>query len=235
MNETFFSGVKGEEIVARYYDWMLLAADFPAPMANVQKVLPSDRLKPVQITPGMAKISLWAMKYRQIDCLAPYNEFGIMIPVLYKRADAVSELPGFYAYHLPVTTKEARDGGVIYYGYPKFVAQISFDHDGESHRCRVQAAGKDIITLEVKQSATVPQSWTFYTYTVKDNQLLRTLIQVQGQSGTTTVKGGASYNLGDHPIAEELQALEMDGASTGHQYAPQLQSILYLAGERLPL
>jgi hypothetical protein len=214
---------------------MMIVADFCAPMATVHKVLPAGKLKPIQVMADMAKVTLMAAEYRRIDVTVPYNEFGVMIPVLYEGDGIGPGLPGFYVYHLPVTTQEACDGGIKYYGYPKFVAQISFEHAGEVHRCRVQAAGKNIITLEVRQLATVPQSWDFYTYTVKDNQLLRTLIQAQGQSGTTTVKGGALYALGDHPVAEEVRALDIDRTSIGHQYAPQLQSILYLPGERLSL
>ena len=237
MEQDFFEGVKSEVVAARYYDWMMMTASFPAPMARVQELLPSDKLKPVQVVPGTARITLAAMEYRHIDVLSPYNEFGIFIPVVYEKPGTVSDLPGHYVWQLPVTTQEACDGGVTWYGFPKFVAQIDFDHLGEDLRCRVQAEGQEIITLEVKQVPTSPKSWEWYTYTVKDNHLLRTLVQIQGQLGATGMREGAFCTLGDHPIAEKLRALDMDRASVEHQYAPQLQSILYApaAGERLSL
>jgi len=244
MDETFFAGIKTEEIEIsgvritfpiRYFDSSTIAASFSAPAAKVQEALPSDKLKPVQFMPGTAAIALAAMEYRHIDSLAPYNEFGIMVPVVYQTADNVPGLPGLYVLHLPVTTEEARLGGVEIYGYPKFIAEISFEDADEIHRCRVRAEGKDIITLEVRKLAREPQSSEFCTYTVKDGQLLRTLVQQQGQVGASDVRGGASYTLGDHPIAEELRALGMDKTSVLHQYAPQLQSMLHLPGERLPL
>jgi hypothetical protein len=243
-DKAFFTGVKVEEIEVsgvrvrfpiRYFDSSMIAASFPAPAAKVQEVLPSDKLKPVQVMPGTAAVALAAMEYRHIDGLAPYNEFGVMLPVVYQTADNIPGLPGLYVLHLPVTTEEARWGGVEIYGYPKFIAEISFEDAGEMRRCRIRAEGKDIITLEVKKPVSQPQSWELYTYTVKDGQLLRTLIQQQGQIGTSDVRGGASYTLGDHTIAEELRALGMDKTSVLHQYAPQSQSMLHLSGERLPL
>lgn len=237
MEQDFFEGVKGEVVAARYYDWMAMTADFPAPMARVQDLLPSNKLKPVQVVPGIARITLAAAEYRHIDVLSPYNEFGIIIPVVYENPGAMSDLPGYYVWQLPVTTQSACDGGVTLYGFPKFVAQIDFDHLGEDLRCRVQAEEKEIITLEVKQVPTSPQSWEWYFYTVKDNQLLRTLVQIQGMLGATSMREGAFCTLGDHPIAEELRALDMDKVSMEHQYASQLQSILYApaASERLSL
>ena len=244
MDKDFFAGIKIEEIEIsgvrvrfpiRYFDSSMIAATFPAPAARVQEVLPSDRLKPVQLMPGTAAVALAAMEYRHIDGLAPYNEFGIMVPVEYQPADNVPGLPGLYVVHLPVTTEEARWGGVEVYGYAKFMAEISFEDAGEVRRCRIRAEGKEIITLEVKKLVTGPQSSELYTYTVKEGQLLRTLVQQQGQVGTSDVSGGARYTLGDHPIADQLRALEMDETSVLHQYVPQMQSMLHLPGERLPL
>lgn len=242
--EDIFAGVKFEEIEfkgvrirfpIRYFDLSSIVGAFPAPVAKVQEVLPSDKLKPVQPMPGTAIVALVAEEFRAVDVIGPYNEFGVMIPVAYETAGNVPGLPGLYVLHLPVTSEEARLSGVEIYGFPKFLADISFEQAGEIHRCRVRAEEKDIITMEVRKSATEPQSEDIYYYAVKDGQLLRTLIRTQGQNSTSYIRGGASYTLGDHPIAEELLALEMDRTSVMHQYAPQLKCLLHLPGERLLL
>ena len=41
--------------------------------------------------------------------------------------------------------------------------------------------------------------------------------------------------LGDHPIAEDLRALGMGETAVERLYAPQVQSMLHPASERLPL
>jgi hypothetical protein len=119
--------------------------------------------------------------------------------------------------------------------YNEFIAEIHFEEVGEVRRCHVRAEGKDIITLEVKKLITEPPSWNWYLYGVRDGQLLRILVQIQGQKGITDVRGGASYTLGDHPIAEELRSQQLDNVSIAHEYAPQLHSLLNRPDEGLPL
>jgi acetoacetate decarboxylase len=242
--EEIFADIKTEDIEVggfhfkapfRYFDYSLISAAFPAPVESVKRVLPSKKLRLVEAAPRITTVSLVATENRAIDGMNPYNEFDVMVPVTYETGDNEQELPGVYCIYLPVTTKEALVGGVEIYGYPKFLANISFKHVGEIRLCRVCAAGKEIITLEVGKSATKLESYDIYTYTVKDGQLLRTLLQVQGQNSTHHVRGGASFTLGDHPVAEEIKALGIESTSVMHRYAPQLKMLLHLPGKRLKL
>jgi len=255
MEENFFAGVEIEQVElstgfriglpVRYYDWSTIMAHFPVPAAAVRRLLPTDRLKPAQLMPGTAILSMVAMEYRQIADVDPYNEFGIMVPVLYEPTVNIPGLPllfphwfkrfGLYIHHLPVTTQAAYDFGVEIWGYPKIVVEIGFEDTGQVRRCRLRAEGKDIVALEVEKLATRARPMNFYSYTVKGGQLLRTLIQTQGQFGMARFRGGASYTLGDHPIAEELRALGMGKTAVECLYAPQVQSMLHPAGERLSL
>ena len=255
MEKSFFARVKIEQIElstgvriglpVRYYDWSAIMAHFPVPVSAVRKLLPTSKLKPAQLLPGTAILSMVAMEYRQIADVAPYNEFGIMVPALYEPTVNIPGLPllfphwfrrfGLYVHHLPVTTQVAYDFGVEIWGYPKIVAEISFEDVGQVRRCRLRAGGKDIVTLEVKKLATRTKSMNYYSYTVKDGQLLRTLIQTQGEYGIARFRGGASYTLGDHAIAEELRALGIAKTAVECLYARQVQSMLHPAGERLPL
>ncbi len=75
----------------------------------------------------------------------------------------------------------------------------------------------------------------FYTYTVLDGQLLHTRVQTRGQYGMARFRGGASFELGDHPIAGELRALDVGARPVEVYSIPSLQSLLYPAGQRLPL
>lgn len=260
MDENFFSKAKSEEISIstgvritlpeRYYDWFWMNAFFPAPAAKVQRLLPSKKLKPCLIMPGVSMVALTAMEYRKIADVAPYNEFSIAVPVQYEPIANVPGLPvlfhplfspqwyrkfGMYIHHLPVTTQGARDFGVEIWGYPKIVAEISFEDAGPVRRCRLKAGGQDIVTLDVKKVAAKEQYIDLYTYTVKDGQLLRTPVQTQGQYGITRLPGGASYLLGDHPIAAELKSLGMGKTAVGRFYAPEVQSMLHAASERLAM
>lgn len=255
VDTTFFTGARVEAtrlstgaligLPVRYYDWSAIMAHFPTPAAAVRTLLPTDKLKPAQLVPGTGILSLAAMEYRGIADVEPYNEFGIMVPVLYEPTVNVAGLPllfpdrfarfGFYVHHLPVTTQAAYDFGVEIWGYPKFVAEISFEDTGRTRRCRLRAAGKDIAVLEVAKTATRSRPLDLFSYTVKDGQLLHTRIQAEGQVNITRFREGASCDLGDHPIAEELRALGMRRTAVERLYAPQVQSMLHPAAARLPL
>jgi hypothetical protein len=240
----FFEGVKFEECEYSgrrvkfpfcFIDLSRMSASFSAPANKLKGALPTERLKPVEIKPGIAMVSFAGIEYREIDRLKPYNEFGVSMPVHYKRDENSQALPGLYVFYLPVTTEEARWGGVEFYGFPKFIAEISFEEAGEMRRCLLRAEGEDIITLEVKRLDTSLVYKDFYVYTVKEGQLLRTRVQTKGQSGTSSLPGDASYKLGNHHIAEGLQRLEIGGKAMQCSYSPKMQTILHKPGQQLPL
>lgn len=229
----------------RYYEWSAMMAHFPAPAAALRRLLPTPRLRPVELFPGTGILTMAAMEYRSIADVEPYNEFGIMVPVLYEPRVRIPGLPllaprcfkrfGLYVHHLPVTTQAACDFGVEIWGYPKFVAEIGFEETERVRRCRLRADGKHVATLEVVKSTTVARTLDLFSYTVKDGRLLYTPIAARGQIAGARLRGGASCDLGDHPIAEELRATGMRRSAVERLYAPQVQSLLHPAAARLAL
>jgi hypothetical protein len=245
LHETVLSTGKHIRLPVRFFDWSSMMAHFPAPAGKLRRLLPGDRLKPALLAPGTGILTLVAMEYKRISDVAPYNELGIMVPVQYEPPVNVPGLPllfphrfprfGLYVHHLPVTTQEAYDYGVELWGYPKFVAEITFEEDDAARHCRLQAGGQDILAMEVAKRPTKLQSLDFYSYTVHDGQLLHTRIQTQGQSSIARFQGGASLTLGDHPIADELRSLEVRPRPVEVMYSYGIQSMLHPAGRRLPL
>ena len=255
MDETFFGELSTREfelssglrmsLPRRYYDWSGIIANFLLPAAAVRTLLPTTRLKPVQLIPGTAIISFVAIEHRRIADVPACNEFAIMTPVLYEPAFDMPMLPllfprwfkrlGFYVHLMPVTTEVGRDLGVEIWGYPKILAEISFEETNDRRRCNISADGRDILSLEVKKMATQTKAVDYHCYTVKDGRLLRTCIQAEGQLGIARFRGGASYSLGDHPIARELRSLEIGRTAIERIYIPQAHSIHHELSERLPL
>jgi hypothetical protein len=140
-----------------------------------------------------------------------------------------------YVCHLPVTHEYARDGGIEEWGYPKFLADITFEDLGESVRSELRAEGKHVLTLEVEKLPAKSQRMDGYIYSVKEGELLKTRSEMQGVIGISRSRGGASYTLGDHPIADELRGLGMGATASGRMYGSQVQGMLHRAGERLAL
>lgn len=255
MDNGFFEGTDLHEIElstgkrinlpVQYLDWSAIMAHFPAPAAKLRTLLPSDRLKPALLAPGTGILTLVAMEYRRISDVAAYNELGIMIPVMYEPPVNIPGLPllfpdrfkrfGLYVHHLPVTTQEAYDFGVELWGYPKFLSEITFEDDERARRCRLQVDGQEVLSFQVADLPTRLRDMDFFTYTVLDGQLLHTRVQTQGQYGISRFRGGASFTLGDHPIADELRSLDIGARPVEVYSIPSVQSLLHPAGQRLPL
>jgi hypothetical protein len=220
-------------------------AHFPAPVAGLRRLLPSEKLKPALLAPGTGILSVMTMEYRQIAEVGPYNEVAIMVPVMFDPPINPPGLPllfhqrferfGFYIHHLPVTTQEAYDFGVEIWGYPKFVAEITFDEDDSERHCHLLADGRHVLTLTVSKRTGKLRTMDSINYTVKDGQLLKTPLKVQMECAISRFRGGASLALGDHPIADELRTLNPGRRPAEVYYAPSMQSMLYAARERLPL
>jgi hypothetical protein len=209
-----------------YHDFSLMGAVFNIPAPLAKKILPSNKLIPVERAGGVADINLYGLEYRWMDILLPYNEFAICIPVVYKADKEAEELSGYYYIYLPVTTEDSRWGGVENLGLPKFLADISFEDTSKSRSCTLKADGKEIITLKVNKLPTQLQSWEFNNFGIRDRKLVRNMFNVHGQRGISDATGGAQYTLGDHPIAEKLRALEISQVSVQNEYVPQAQAVL---------
>lgn len=244
MDSGFFDGIVFQDVEigntrvrfpVRYFSYPMIVAGFGAPTDRVIKVLPSSRLKPVELAPGTSAIALLAAEYRDVDGLAPHSEFMILFSVLYEAENDTPPLHGYYILHSFVTTEEVLGRGIEVYGSPMSLADISFDDTEEARSCHVRADGPDVISFQVKKMATGSQSWDMYFYTVKDGQLLRSLVRGQGRQGISGDEEGASFTLGNHRISEELSALGISGPSPLYRYSPQWQSISYAPSERLSM
>jgi hypothetical protein len=223
------------EMPIRYLDFAMIGAEFYCSAAKARERMPSPRLHPVEPVPGKALVSLMGLYYRHVDILAPYSEFAMTIPVEYQSAERGESGPGLYYLHLPVTTEDARWGGVELYGFPKYLADIVFDATKTTCRCRLRVEGCEILCLEVTRIPTQSQSWYAVNYTVRGDQLIRSEFQAEGQLGIAEDPGGAWVVLGDHPVAEELRSLEMELTCVRYQDAPRASAVLTRPLETLPL
>lgn len=229
----------------RYLDWTGIVAHFPAPASAVRRLLPGKALAPVLIAPGTAIISIAAIEYRRIAEIAPYNEVAVMTPVLYKPIVNLPALPfffprmfesfGFFVLNMPVSTEESRELGVKVWGYPKFLADISFEEIDNARRCRVQLEGKDFLSLEVQQIPAKDQRLDFRIYTMKAGRLIRHRLETEGLYGVSPFPGGATVAFGDHPLGEALRAIGVGKKPIARVFGSNVASLLHEAEESCQL
>jgi hypothetical protein len=221
-------------VPAFYYDTRSFGGYWSAPTERVKALLPSDRMHPYRLSPGRAMVGITAYEYRDCD-IGPYNEVSIGIPFT---LDVLSPLftgtlrrpkgiPKTYTLHLPVTTEAARYAGVEFYGYPKFLAEIGFEEQGQWLACRLAVDGHEILTLKGRQIPLVQTPRTrVHPFTSRGGRLLRCefILNVR-QAGAS--RGGADVRLelGSHEISDQLRALGLGNALAYH-YCPQYQGIL---------
>lgn len=261
MGEGFFQGVNKQTITLstglsvdlpfKYYDFRWINAVFPASYDRITEILPSEKLKPLKSTPGRAVISFSAFEYHNVEGLQPYNEFTISIPVQYEPSINFPGMGfiyypiyaperysryGVYIMHLPVTIQDAVTPGVEIFGFPASLGDIEISDTQRSCRCTFRSNGKDVLFLEVKKVKTVQRRILFHAYTVKNGKLVRSLNETEGKYGITTrMPGGASFELGEGPIADQLRELRIGKTTIGRIYATNVQSMLHAPSEYLDM
>lgn len=182
---------------------------------RVQELLP-EGLTPIRAVPGRAAVTFLCVDYHRIGAgeIAPYNEFGILVPAVHGSITTVPLASAFtrsggYVWYLPVSTEPARALGVDIWGYPKEVGEITFADDGTRRRTTVTVDGQRVITLEIERPPTLDLHVSSSSYTVKDGMLLREPLELDGGIGVWPFSSRVSYKLGDHPRAERLQQLDL--------------------------
>lgn len=217
-----------------YQDVMSLSVSFLAPMERVKAILPSTRMKPYRVSPWHSIVSITAYKYRDSD-IGPYNEISIAVPITLDRETPLftgtirrtPQVPKLYVRHLPVTTEIAREVGVEFAGYPKFLAEIDFVEEGDWVSCALKAENKHVLTLKGRKLELQQFSrFRAHPITYRRGFLLRSEIVVNERDmGISKNAGDTEIHLGEHPIAEELKDMKL-GRVLAYQYCPQYQIIL---------
>lgn len=188
---------------ARYANWSVAGALFPAHRASLRDLLP-EPLVPATVGPGLGAIAVAGIDYVE-TAVGPYNEVAISIP-----ASERAGLPGQAAYihALPVTTEDARDLGRQVWNYPKSLADLTIDRSSE--RVRVEWYDEDahVLTLTVPAFDGQRRRNEFVTYS--GDGPIRTRISAHGEFGLRPL-ADATLELGSTDVAgtvEELLASE---------------------------
>jgi hypothetical protein len=244
----FFKGVIQWEMMTKdlslegklpvfYYDNTAMTAIYTASTALIRRLLPRTDMHPVEVIKGRALAAFTAFEYRASD-IDPYNEFSISFPITFGKKG----IPGLtvlgmmarryftaYVWQLPVTTERARKGGVEMYGYPKFLADIVFSHEGNMLVCTLTEGGRNILTLKGKKLRTSPEKVNrFKTFSVKDDVPLAANVYMNPlEFGKSISRKAAQLTLGNHDISEQLRKLDLSEKPLFFQYMPMMEAILY--------
>ncbi len=248
MND-FFAGVQQHQLEWRGERLMLpvfcrnnqtIGALFTASTRAVRPYMPVPDMALMEWSPGRCLVGINCFQYRDTD-IGPYNEIVIAFLIRHQGLHAYGLTLGVqllrarvlaYVWQLPVTTQIALDGGKEIYGYPKFLADVSFTEADGRVRCSASAGGQQILTLEgpTGGGGALPAA-AFVSYSMKgDIPLVANILQNPIQASFRVFPRSAKLTLGDeHPVACGLRSFELSDRPLVFTHAPKHQAILFAA------
>jgi Acetoacetate decarboxylase (ADC) len=236
--KTFDMAGEPVEFPILYYDLRMIHVVFNVKNDALKKLLPHSNYKPIEIWPGTGMLGITAFEYLDTS-IGPYNEIAIGIPIKFPPSFAFPGLSAIsmlqkklfsvYIHHLPVTTEIALKGGIYFYNFPKFLSEISFKDEGQNLEVTLKEKGEMILKLKSRKLPLDGSSkLTFYTYSIKDKVVMRSLVDGWApRFGETTLGGDAELELGSHRISRELAGLNLTKRARGGMYAEGMMTKLY--------
>lgn len=186
--------------------------------AAARRIVPTG-LEVAEVLPGRTLFSLAVIEYRDND-LGDYGEVSMAffvrpagerpafpVPWLGNAIDFLRGRLGTWIWHLPVDQSFTCDAGSGIWGFPKSVERIGFADSEGSRTCRLDMGDRHVLTLTVPRTGTrtMPDA-PMTTWTRIDGRLHRTTF-LSGASDVGFSMGGATLELGTHPIADDLRSL----------------------------
>jgi hypothetical protein len=222
-----------------YYDARSFTLVLPANWLKLKSMLPDPRFQPVQIFPGVGAVALTAFEYYDTD-IKPYNEFsmGILlnapqylpVPGLNMLRQYFERFLNVYIYHLPVTTEIALRGGIDYYNYPKFLAEILFTDTDERVTCDLIRDDEHILTIsgekiETRNVGELKIMCNLYQY--RQPQLAEFKLNViEGTFSWLPSSISWAFNRAND-IGSAWADLVLGNRALMYLYMPKIQCILY--------
>lgn len=207
---------------ARFEALTHVAGVFDADATVARRIVP-DAFEVVE-TDDRTLVTVAAYEYRRVNVIGPYREVSINLPVRYRADDSVE--PGTYVLAMPVTTEEARWAGRVNAGFPKLLGAIDMTSTPECLRTKLTVGGQHVLTLTVDAEPVSPFEESGRVFNVRDGMVTTSTATLSGAMGGGDRAGGARLELGTHPVADLLRALDASPTSTAHAYTPEGEAVL---------
>lgn len=184
---------------ARYADWSVAGALFPADKDGLRDMLP-EPLVPATVAPGLGVIAVAGIDYQE-TAVGPYDEVAVTIP-----AGERGGPPGRagYIHALPVTTEDARDLGRQVWDYPKELADLTIERSAERVSVEWYDDGGHVLTLTVPDRGGRRRRNEFITYSGETP--IRTRIPAHGEFAVRPLPN-ARLELGSAGVGGTLEEL----------------------------
>ncbi|MGN6331862.1 MAG: hypothetical protein ACTHOD_09460 [Motilibacteraceae bacterium] len=207
-----------------------------APTPAVRALLPSPRLRPVQVLPGRTFVWFSASDLRGGD-LGPHQQLMVSVPV---RVDGGGQgvLPAlrgsgaWWTVDMPVSSPRARDVDVDVdvFGFPSEVAELDVRVNSTSAEVRWLHEGRMVLELDAQVRRARPYAGSrmrLESVSAKDGRLLGAwwMLRIE-QMSVSRLRPSARLRLGDSPRADRLRGLGLEGRCLGLHVIPHAEAVL---------
>jgi hypothetical protein len=249
---TFFEGYKQEPVSIRgvpgkspmfFRDYHMMGGVFLADLAKAREALPKKWYRPLKMPLGKALVAVHCMEYKDSD-IGPYNEISLSIALkrgwlpfmsMFQATRSI-QTREYHAYikSLPVTTATALHGGIDFFNYPKYLANITFRETAAHRVCtlRDNESGDVILEFEGRRISTwvcAPRDenvMTLYTYPEMKGRPMRAKLIINRVECGTAYGRGANLRYGSHARAADFSGLGI-GRIVEYLYAPRCQGVMF--------
>ncbi len=208
-------------------DGSAVAAFFMCDFIRAVQKLKGTGLCPVEFSNGRALAVVGLFEYRK-STLNPYNEGFLMIAVTPRPMSLLAQSIqffisakkrklGFYTLDLPITEELPLVAGREIWGVPKFAADILLNYSGKRFygEVRLKNNGEKILSLESSFKNGIPFRFLDSMVYSNHRDFIVKIISNFSCSARITKDRNARLKVGsvDHPMARNLRALGLDGAT----------------------
>ena len=207
-----------------------------------QKLIAESGLKVAQILPGRTLCTIGAINYKDSD-LDGYHELALTffvhepssrpLPLISAALGMVRGSLSAYVHWLPVDGELTCEAGRRIWGFPKFVTQIDIETEGDIERSTLTVDGQLVLTQTVKMGGS--RSFTDrkqIAYSLLEGVVSRIPSDMSAEDLGARM-GGATLELGPHPMADELRSLGLPKKALFTTYMGKMSGRFY-AAERSP-
>lgn len=223
------------------YDLRFVASIFTAKTSNLKKLLPHPSFKPIEVFPGIGLLGISALECHDTS-IGQYNEASIIIPIIFPPKFLLPGLPmismmrkqnfHFYIHRLPVTSEIALNAGIHFWNLPKFMADITFNDQGESLEVTLKENDKLILKMFAKKLVAKGASrYQYHVYSIKDKVVMHSLTDGWAERFGTG-KNAGRIELGEHPVSKELAEINLSKTALSGQYVERAMTKLYAPDKR---
>lgn len=204
----------------------LVSGIFTAPATAAQELIDYSGLRVHRVAGTLALCMISAVQYTDSD-LGPYNEISVAVVV--EPHDGSPAPLGkdttTFIHRLPVNQELSCTAGREIWGFPKWVADITWQHRGGGVDVVLIDSDEPVLSMRVEgPGLPLPRSRNeMACYSWSDGVLRRTTWSM-GMSGIRVRPRGIHLDLGEeHPMAQELRGLRFPKAALLSQQVGALE------------